>query len=516
MTEAMTETLFPSMQQRMMRAPRKSAARRFVASERVWSNRRMARRRVWGAGFVASVMFAVAVGASPRPAGAVAITRTSDPVVLTGAQIPMLLNANPLYLVGFRWTGTTWVQIPIQIDERAVVNFGKIYNNPNATFYGSQVGQVNKLVYTSAATFTGADSNALFDSNDELVFMGRDTGLAAPSGSTPAQAQAGSGVRIRVTDPLVANSIGYVYLFKKTAASTLQPGAGKKYVNYAFTLLSGDYKTTYQLTSGPNLENSTVTGASYRRHFSDRWLSDEIRITLPSATNVDILDRHKALFAPGFCSRSEDTFDIPSPGTSVEGAFVINKNGPVRAIRSYVGANSGPSTQRTHVFYDRREDIRSDLRVHSIPSVLDFMDYSAAASGMRYRNSLNHAGVIVNGTPDAITAGSPTWEQLAGVQGTVTHVGIISSSFAYTAAGYYYDDSTPATTQCTGDAFAYGSSGSWITSTLPCTDPGLGCTANFASTRVVYYDGPGGTATTAAARRSQAVTALQAAAFVHT
>lgn len=464
----------------------------------------------------AAVFAATAVTTRVEPAAAVAITRTSDPVVLTGAQIPMLLNANPLYVVGFRWTGTTWVQVPIQIDERAVVNFGKIYNNPNATFYGSQVGQVDKLVYTTSATFTGADANTLFDSNDELVFMGRDTGVAAPSGSRPSQTQAGSGVRIRVTDPLVPNSIGYFYLFKKTAGSTLQPGAGKKYVNYAFNLLSGDYKATYRLTSGPNLENSTITGASYRRHFSDRWLSDEIRITLPTATNVDILDRHKALFAPGFCGRSEDTFDMPSPGSSAEGAFVINKNGPVRAIRSYVGANSGPSTQRTHVFYDRREDIRSDLRVHSIPSVLDFMDYSAAASGMRYRNSLNQTGVIVDGTPETITAGAPLWEQLAGVQGTVTHVGTIASTFTYGATGYYYDDSTPSTTQCTGDAFSYGSSGTWINSTLPCTDPGLGCTASFASTRVVYYDGPGGTAASAAARRSQAVTPLQAAAFVHT
>ena len=39
--------------------------------------------------------------------------------------------------------------------------------------------------------------------------------------------------------------------------------------------------------------------------------------------------------------------------------------------------------------------------------------------------------------------------------------------------GYYYDDSTPDAghLQCSGDAAAYGSSGSWVTSPIPNTDP---------------------------------------------
>ena len=61
--------------------------------------------------------------------------------------------------------------------------------------------------------------------------------------------------------------------------------------------------------------------------------------------------------------------------------FVANRVGPVRAIRSWVGANSGPSTQRTVIAYPGREDIVSDLRVHQIPSVMDLWDYSDAAIG---------------------------------------------------------------------------------------------------------------------------------------
>ena len=68
---------------------------------------------------------------------------------------------------------------------------------------------------------------------------------------------------------------------------------------------------------------------------------------------------------------------------------------------------------------------------------------------------------------------APTWEKVDGPQGALTSVSSFTTNFtAPTTAGYYLDDSTPAETQCTGDAFAYGSSGNRITSALPCTDPG--------------------------------------------
>jgi hypothetical protein len=209
------------------------------------------------------------------------------------------------------------------------------------------------------------------------------------------------------------------------------------------------------------------------------------------------------------CVRSEETFNSPIVG-SVEGAVIIPKTGPVRAIRSYLGANSGPSTQRTHVFYDRREDIITDLRVHAIPSVMDYMDYSPAASGMTYRNSLNTTGVALDGNPDSLTAGLPTWEQVTGPQGTVTHVGGLTASFTPTVAHYYLDDSTPPVTQCTGDSFAYGQSGAYITSSLPCTDPAQGCSDTLQSTRVMYFDSPGGTASSAANYQAGVATPLQA------
>ena len=455
---------------------------------------------------LAVVSTAALVGVSP--AAATPLGRPADPVVLTGANLPQLVNGSKTDIVGFRWTGSAWVQLPIQIDERAVVNFAKVYNNPAAVFYGSQPGLVNQLVYTSGNTWTGNDPNVKFDSDDELVFMARDAGTAAPTGSQPVGTKPGTGVRIQVADPLDPASEGYVYLYRKVVGSGLVQGARVKYLTYRFKILSGGYKTTYKLTNGPNPEDSLVTAGTYRHHFSDRWASDGLFVTAPGASGVDVLDRHKALFSPGYCGRSEDTFDMPIAGT-VEGAFVTSKAGPVRVIRSYVGANSGPNTQRTHIFYDRRQDIVTDLRVHSIASIMDFMDYSPAASGMTYRNELNPTGVIVDGVPETPVAGVSSWEQITGPQGTINQSSVLQTSWTPASiTSYYLDSSSPPVTQCTGDAFAYGSSGSFINSTLPNTDPGTGGIDTLHGVRTMYFESPGGTAADAVARRNQVASPL--------
>ncbi len=261
-------------------------------------------------------------------------------------------------------------------------------------------------------------------------------------------------------------------------------------MNYDFNLLSGNYKTTYKLQDGPNPENSTVTTPYYTDHFSDRWLNDQLKVTTAGSSGVDILDRAKAQFAPGNCGRSEDTFD------DAEGAFIANKSGPVRAIRSYIGANSGPLTQREHIFYEQREDIRTFLRVHAIPGVMDYFDYSPAASGMTYKNNLNTGGVTIDGTPDTVaTAGALTWESVDGGQGGLSIVHTNQTDIAgFGSSSYYFDDSTPgsgAEFQCTGDSTAYGNSGPWITQSIPNTDPRTTPFNSLLATRTLYFEDAG-------------------------
>ncbi len=449
--------------------------------------------------------------AAPRPSSAAStLNRAEDPVVITGADVPSLQGVAPSTVVAFRYLGG-WQQIPVQVDERFTQTLQNVYNNvaglPSNT-------NIPVLVYADTSTFTGADPNPNVDADDEIALMAKDAGDASPTSILPAHVVYGTGVQLTITDPLQPGATGYVYLFKQDGA--LDPAAGQSYVSYNFNLLSGNYKTTYKLAgtlSGDpnpgNPENSLVTTANYTHHFSDRWDSDQLQVTAGASTGVDILDRHKALFAPGNCVRSEDTFDLGSSTFRGEGAFITNRVGPIRAIRSYIGANSGPNTQREHVFYAQREDIRTFLRVHAIPSVMDFFDYSPAASGMTYYNDLNTGGVTIDGTPETPAAGPIAWEMVTGAQGSLVLSGSISTnvpSFNYTS--YYLDDTTPPVTQCTGDAFAYGSSGVYVNMSIPSTDPGIGGTNYLNTVRTIYYEAPGMTVTDAQSYNSRANTPL--------
>ena len=87
----------------------------------------------------------------------------------------------------------------------------------------------------------------------------------------------------------------------------------------------------------------------------------QLRVSTGGATNVDILDRHKSGFA-GSCARTEGTFSVGG------GGFIANKSGPVRAIRSYLGANSGTYTQRDEIMYEGRMDVTTYLRVPPDPA----------------------------------------------------------------------------------------------------------------------------------------------------
>jgi hypothetical protein len=408
-----------------------------------------------------------------------AAERPEDPVVLTGAATPRLVGADPGQVVAFRWLSNAWAQVPVQVDERAQIDLGKVYNQP--------AKGLTSLTYTDPGTFAGPDPDPKVDADDEIAFMGFDGGAQAPAGAAPPGVVAGSGEEIRIGDSLGNPLPAFIYLFRQTGG--LDPGAGRSYVSYSFGLKSGPYKTTYKLAAGPNPEDSTVTTAAYTRHFSDRWVDDGLQLRTQGSSGADILDRHKALFAPGTCGRSEDTF------SAGEGAFIVNKSGPVRALRAYIGANSGPYTERLHVFYQRREDITTTLRVHAIPGIMDFFDFSPAASGMTYRNNLNPDGVKVDGLPDSPALGALTWESVDGDQGGLAQVQETTTNVpGFTSSAYYLDQKTPATsaeTQCTGDGAAYGASGPRITQAIPNTDPTIGAASSLRTTRHLFFEPPG-------------------------
>lgn len=405
------------------------------------------------------------------------VSRPTEPVVLTGAQLPDLLGADPGRIVAFRHGivegQPVWTQIPVQVDQRKVVPFGSQpasndVAGTEGTVYGSGSGGPAALQYADPSTFVGADPDPTFDADDELVFMVADAGGKPrdDNRTVPPGVVADSGVAVRVEDPRGENQRGWVHLFRSTGA--FDPGAGQDYVDYDFVLASGDYRTTYRRAQGPNPEASRVVTPSYEIDFTDRWKETAWRIRAGWATGVDILDGHKNQFAPTTCGRSNQTF------ADGEGAFVANIDGPVRAIRSYVGANSGPLTQRTHLLYRDVEHTVTNLRVHQIPSVMDFVDYSDAARGMTYRSSVHPDGVPIDGAADAISTARPEWEAVDGPQGRVyTRTWTVTDVPGLDAATveFYRDQTTPTEGQCWGDGSYLGASGMWLQATIPNTDP---------------------------------------------
>ena len=60
-------------------------------------------------------------------AGCVA-ERPADPVVISGASVPRLQSAAPAKVLAFRFLSGAWTQVPVQVDERAVVDLAKPKN----------------------------------------------------------------------------------------------------------------------------------------------------------------------------------------------------------------------------------------------------------------------------------------------------------------------------------------------------------------------------------------------------
>ena len=414
----------------------------------------------------------LAVGLA-APALANSLGRDDEPVVLTGASVPSLLGSVVRSVVAFRYE-SGWQPIPIQIDERKTVDFGAIYDS---TPMGTSL-----LTYTDTGTFMGGDTDASLDADDEIALRAKDAGPRAPTVPQPAHTLAGTRVDLSIRNP-IDNSVAWISLFESDGS--LDPAAGVAAIGYTFDLLSGAYLSTYDTSAGPNPEDSSVTTSAYGVHFSDRWVRDATRVHAGTATGVDVLDRHKDLFAPGQCGRSEDTF------STGEGAFIVNRSGPVRAIRGYVGANSGPTTHRIHKFYEAEEEILTVLRVHPIGGIVDFFDYAPAAAGMTYRDNRNTAGVTIDGAPDAVALGPLTWEMVTGAQGTLVSAFLLDTDITpFATTSYYSDTTSPTETQCTGDAFEYGASGYRRADIIPNTDPTLGAASRLELTRVIRYAPP--------------------------
>ena len=280
--------------------------------------------------------------------------------------MPDLLGCEPLHVVAMCWSDEEgWVQVPVQVDERAVVPWLQIYNDFQPPWETPLLPTDTILTWCDSSTFTGADPNPSLDANDEIALLAEDAGTRAPAGESLPMGTTGEGAtELMLVDPL-DGSLGWLYLLRHDG--TLDPSAGQDRVDYDFKLASGlSYLEGYVILDSINPELTTVESPGvWRASFSDRWIRDGLWVEHGVMLSTDLLDRHRTTSGAPGCTRSEDTFSGYTLNAS-EGAFLANIDGPVRALRSLVGANSGVITQRDHVFWPRREDLTTRLRVHPL------------------------------------------------------------------------------------------------------------------------------------------------------
>ena len=121
------------------------------------------------------------------------LDRPEAPVVLDGSALPKLIGTAPQHVVAFSWDGKQWNQIPVQVDQRDLVNPGQILNRPTSAYATLPDSTPYKiLVYTNPRvtspgytwwpTFTGLAAHAGLGANDEVSFLANDAGKLAPAG----------------------------------------------------------------------------------------------------------------------------------------------------------------------------------------------------------------------------------------------------------------------------------------------------------------------------------------------
>ncbi len=357
-------------------------------------------------------------------------------------------------ILGFRWDGSKFVQIPFQVDEV----FTRYLNN-DASGFGVYSGTDKHTTYAYDregfrftengrtngcwATMKPGDHAATdpvkgLDTNDELAFMASDAGPQAPSGAPVPQGI--DGVKVAtILDPTNPSAApGYVYVMR-SGADGPKPAfdASSGYVHYrrdynadilAYSKSSyggygpakqGPYCTpdgkpvldadgTRAIGPRRELDGTTITTSRYKYRYDGRWLMTSIKISPDGGSTYgpDLVDRWKArAFAqdPGSktpcCGYEEE--DTNWGGSS---SLLGERTGPVRAIRETWGADSGTNVIRRETFYRDRMVQKNWLRVHVIPpldGIYAQWDFNAGRVN-RFYNSANPAGVPIDGRNDEV------------------------------------------------------------------------------------------------------------------
>jgi hypothetical protein len=364
--------------------------------------------------------------------------RAYHPIVLSQADgasgLSVLNNTRVGDIVAFAYDASAgaFAQIPVQVDERYVYDAARVYQGVTScagNWCTNVTGHVVTLGYADRNAAAGPDPSNKFDSDDEVALMLSDFG--DPAQGHPNGVDARTAVEVKVT---LDGADSYAYLYKRRG-NALQPSAGRDYVAYRFDTVNPTYDVvgvapqdfTGQLTPTnhgvSNPERTSVDAEGYRMEFADRWVMDHLAIGPPDARTPDLLTVN---MMRGTDNPTRPDFDgcvrWPFTGSASEGGFLVNVDGPIRAIRRFIGFNSGPLTEMTWVFYPYSVETVTTPRVHRLNHGLaQFFHLSAAAEGYTYAYGTGTGppatDVVDEGDPGFGSVDLPAWQTLTGPDG---------------------------------------------------------------------------------------------------
>ena len=358
----------------------------------------------------------------------------------------------PDRLVGYRWTGRRFVQIPFQVDKvftRYLENDASgfaIYSGADqqTTYQFDREG----FRYTKSSPSNpclaqpdsppAKDPIPYFDTNDEIAFMFSDSGAAAPNGARLPKGVVDART-VAISDPLNPGAAPrYVYVMEAGPKGPKPAyNASNGYVRYArdanadtFAFSQSSYSNYGNAAPGiicdangniirdahgnPVIARrrprdfATVTTPRYSFRYDGRWLMTGIGIS--PADNwlygPNVVDRWKArAFAQDPSSKTPCCgFEEEDTHWGGSSTLLGERVGPVRAIRATWGADSGTNVIRMETFYRDQVRQKTWLRVHVIPP-LDgiYAQWDFRAGRMtRYYNPNVPAGVPVDGKNDTV------------------------------------------------------------------------------------------------------------------
>jgi hypothetical protein len=355
-------------------------------------------------------------------------------------------------LLGYRWTGRKFVQVPFQVDKvftRYLQNDASgfaIYSgaDQHTTYQFDREGfrytksdPKNPCVAVADSPVAKAPIPGL-TTQDEIAFMYGDAGAKAPN-----RARRPKGIvavrRVAMRDPLHP-SAGPRYLYVMEAgAKGPKPAftAANGYVRYRrdanaglFEFSQSDYSNYGNAAKGiicdanghiirdangnPVIarrrprDYATVTTPRYRFRYDGRWLMTGI--SMSSRDNwlygPNVVDRWKARAFQQDPSSNTPCCGFEEEDTHWGGSSTLlgERIGPVRAIRATWGADSGTNVIRMETFYRDQVRQKTWLRVHVIPP-LDgiYAQWDFRAGRMtRYYNPSVANGVPVDGRNDTV------------------------------------------------------------------------------------------------------------------